>query len=49
MINTYLMLAYFLLWTIFVLYAVVIHRRQRRLEKEVEELKTALRERAAQK
>jgi len=49
MVNTYLVVAFFLLWAVFVLYAVVIHSRQRRLEKEIEELKTALRERSAQK
>ncbi len=45
MVNPYLVLAYILLWTIFVLYAWVIQRRQRRLEKRLEELETALRER----
>jgi CcmD family protein len=45
MSNAYLVLAYWFLWVIFMLYALAIHRRQRRLEKELEELKNALRER----
>ena len=39
MVNIYLVLAYGFLWSIFTLYAWVIHRRQQRLEKELEELK----------
>jgi len=37
--NSYLALAFGLLWLIFVAYAVIIHRRQCRLENELEELK----------
>jgi CcmD family protein len=40
MINTYLALAYGFLWCIFVVYAGTIHRRQERLEKELEELRS---------
>lgn len=39
MFNVYLVLAYGILWSIFTLYAWVIHRRQQRLEKELDELK----------
>jgi CcmD family protein len=42
MSNSYLVLAYCFLWIIFTLYALSIHRRQGRLEKELEELKNAL-------
>jgi hypothetical protein len=42
MCNVYLVLAYGLLWGIFMFYAWVIQRHQRRLEKELEELKRAL-------
>jgi len=42
MINSFLALAYGLLWLIFVVYAVIIHRRQRRLEQELEKLKDNL-------
>jgi hypothetical protein len=42
MCNVYLVFAYGLLWTIFALYSRVIHRRQQRLEKELNELKSAL-------
>jgi len=45
MFNGYLVLAYAFLWSIFTFYAWVIHRRQRRLEKELEELKRALSQR----
>jgi hypothetical protein len=45
MCNVYLILAYGLLWGIFTLYAWVIQGRQQRLEKELEELKKALRQR----
>ena len=48
MLNTYLALAFILLWAIFIVYAGLIHRRQRRLEKQLEELQTALRERSRQ-
>ena len=40
--KTYLVLAYWFLWIIFMLYALAIHRRQGRIEKELEELKNAL-------
>jgi len=43
--NGYLVVAYGFVWGIFTLYAWVIHRRQQRLEKEVEELKRALEQR----
>jgi CcmD family protein len=39
--NSFLVLAYWFLWIIFMVYAAVIHRRQVRLEKELEELKNA--------
>jgi hypothetical protein len=39
MCNVYLVLAYGLFWGIFMVYAWVIHGRQQRLEKELEELK----------
>jgi len=39
MCNTYLVLAYGLLWGIFMVYAGMIHRRQHRLEEELRELK----------
>ena len=42
MCNVYLVFAYGLLWGIFTFYAWVIHSRQQRLEKEVEDLKRAL-------
>jgi hypothetical protein len=42
MCNIYLVLASGLLWGIFMLYAWVIHRRQQRLEKELEELRRDL-------
>jgi hypothetical protein len=42
MCNVYLVLAYGLLWGIFMVYAWVIHGRQQRLEKELDELKRAL-------
>ena len=41
MVNVYLVLAYGLLWGIFMIYAWVIQRRQQGLEKELEELKRA--------
>ncbi len=42
MYNGYLVVAYGFVWAIFTLYAWVIHRRQERLEREVEELKRAI-------
>jgi hypothetical protein len=42
MCNVYLVLAYGLLWGIFMVYAWVIRSRQQQLEKELEELKKAL-------
>jgi CcmD family protein len=45
--NSFLVLAYWFLWIIFMLYAAAIHRRQGRLEKELEELKNAVRGRDA--
>lgn len=39
MCNTYLVLAYGLLWGIFMFYAGMIHRRQQRLEAELRDLK----------
>jgi CcmD family protein len=44
MCNTYLVLAYGLLWCIFTVYVVTIQRRQQRLERELQELKNAVRE-----
>jgi hypothetical protein len=35
MSNSFLVLAYWFLWSIFILYAGVIHRRQGQLEKEL--------------
>jgi CcmD family protein len=40
--NGYLVVAYGFVWGIFTLYAWVIHTRQQKLEKEVEDLKRAL-------
>jgi hypothetical protein len=45
MANTYLVLAYILLWAIFIVYTGLNQRRQHRLEKQLEELQGALRER----
>jgi CcmD family protein len=42
MCNVYLVLAYGLVWGIFTFYAWVIHHRQQRLEREVEDLKKAV-------
>ena len=42
MVNTYLVLAYGLLWGIFMLYAWMNQRRQQRLEKELEDLKRVI-------
>ena len=44
-VNVYLALAYGLLWAIFMVYARVIHRREQRLEREVEDLRKTLGER----
>jgi CcmD family protein len=41
-VNGYLVVAYTFVWGIFTFYAWVIHGRQQRLEREVEELKKAL-------
>jgi len=41
MCNIYLVLAYGLLWGIFAVYAWVLHRRQQRLERTLQELKRA--------
>ena len=38
MVNAYLAGAYGLLWAIFVVYALTLHRRQKRLENELREL-----------
>lgn len=38
MVNSYLVIAYGIVWGIFILYAWVIQRRQQRLEREVAEL-----------
>ena len=38
MINSYLVVAYGIVWGIFILYAWVIHRRQQRLEREIAQL-----------
>jgi len=43
--NTYLVVAYVLLWAIFIVYAGLNQRRQHRLEKQLDELQSALRER----
>jgi hypothetical protein len=42
MFNVYLVVAYGLLWGIFTAYAGMIHARQRRLEKELGEMKREL-------
>ncbi|HXJ96202.1 MAG TPA: CcmD family protein [Terriglobia bacterium] len=39
MVNTFLFLAYAFVWIIFMVYAWSLSRRQRRLQKELEELK----------
>jgi len=38
-VNTFLFLAYAFVWIIFMVYAWSLSRRQRRLQKELEELK----------
>lgn len=43
MMNTYLFLAYSLVWLIFMLYAWNLARRQEALRKELEDLKTRIR------
>ncbi len=40
--NTYLMIAYALLWLIFMLYAWNLSRRQARLRRELDDLKNRL-------
>ena len=42
MVNVYLVLAYSFVWGIFMVYSWVIQNRQKRLEKELEELKRAI-------
>jgi CcmD family protein len=42
MVNTYLFLAYTLVWLIFILYAWNLSRRQDKLRKELEDLKAKL-------
>ena len=39
MVNTYLFLAYALVWVLFMIYAWSLARRQSRLHKEMEDLK----------
>jgi CcmD family protein len=41
--NGYLVVAYGFVWGIFTLYAWILHGRERKLEREVEELKKSLR------
>jgi CcmD family protein len=42
MVNVYLVVAYGLVWGIFIVYAWTIQRRQDRLEKELQQLKNSL-------
>jgi CcmD family protein len=42
MVNTYLMLAYAFVWLIFMLYAWSLSRRQARLRRELDDLKSRL-------
>ncbi len=42
MVNTYLALAYSFLWLLFMIYAWSLSRRQAKLRKEIEELKTKI-------
>jgi CcmD family protein len=42
MVNTYLFLAYALVWLIFILYAWNLSRRQDELKRELEDLKTKI-------
>ena len=42
MLNTYLFLAYSLVWLIFILYAWNLSRRQEKLKKELEDLKARI-------
>ena len=42
MVNRYLFLAYTFVWLIFILYAWNLSRRQARLRKELEELKSKI-------
>jgi CcmD family protein len=41
-VNTYLFLAYSLVWLIFILYAWNLSRRQEKLKKELEDLKASI-------
>jgi CcmD family protein len=41
-LNTYLFLAYSLVWLIFILYAWNLSRRQEQLKKELEDLKARI-------
>jgi len=41
-VNTYLFLAYSIVWVIFVVYAWTLSRRQARLRKELEDLKARI-------
>ena len=43
--NGYLVVAYGFVWGIFMVYAGILHGRERKLEREVEELKKSLRSR----
>jgi CcmD family protein len=45
MVNTYLFLAYALVWLIFILYAWSLARRQDQLRKELEDLKAQIQNR----
>jgi len=42
MVNTYLFLAYTVVWLIFILYAWNLSRRQDKLRKELEDLKAKM-------
>jgi hypothetical protein len=42
MVNVYLVVAFGFVWGIFMVYAWIIHGREKHLEKELEELKTEL-------
>ena len=45
MVNAYLVVAYSLVWLIFMLYAWNLSRRQERLRKELDDLKSKLQRR----
>ena len=47
MVNKYLFLAYSFVWLIFMLYAWNLSRRQTRLQKELDEVKTKVTESAS--